>query len=101
MRSTLALAACLAATTALACDDHNGECEVETWRSLETFGSLCIDGIATCDSGTISIRLYGEDSQYLGNALGLGFIDGHVFSAIANDVMKPANLTIKYSIDAE
>ncbi|MDE0343103.1 MAG: hypothetical protein OXK82_08045 [Deltaproteobacteria bacterium] len=99
MKSTFALAACLATTTALACDDHHGECEVEAWRSLEMFGSLSIEGVATCDSGIISIRLYGEDSQYLGNAL--GFIDGHAFSAIANNVKKPANLTIKYSIDAE
>lgn len=102
MRSATALAACLVATGALACDDHHGDCEIEDWRSLDVFESLLIEGVTTCDSGSITIRLYDEadgGSRYLGNAT--GFIEGHAFSAIANDVKEPAALAIKYSINTE
>ncbi len=97
----LAMVACVMSVgVASACDDHDGECEIEDWRPVDMFGSLQIEGVATCDSGLISIRLYDEasgESKYLGNAA--GFIQGHTFSAIATDISEPESLMIRYSID--
>ena len=96
MRTALALAGCLLVMPALACDDHHGSCEIEGWRHVDMFGSLVIEGVTTCDTGMVTIRLYGGET-FLGIAN--GFIDGHAFSAIANDVTAPADFSIKYSID--
>ena len=60
------------------------------------FGSLIIEGVATCDTGKATIRLY-DGETFLG--ITKGFIEGHAFSAIANDVTASAGLSIKYSID--
>ena len=98
----LALTAFLLATvSSWACDDHVGECEIEDWRSIDSGGGmLMIEGSTTCDSGSISIRLYdgaGDDQAFLGTAN--GYIEGHVLSAIAIDIGKPEMLSIKYSIN--
>ncbi len=97
----MAVSACLiGASAALACDDHIGACEIEDWRSWDSFGTFVIEGVATCDTGFIRIRLYdgeGDGQRFLGTAE--GFIDGHVFSALATNLDTPKNLSIKYSID--
>ena len=97
----MVVAACIIGTGgATACDDHHGECEIEDWRAVELLGDLMIEGVSTCDSGRVTIRLYEEadgTTDYLGNAD--GYIDGHTFTALATEVRKPQSLVIKYSID--
>ena len=90
---------CLASTAALACDDHIGTCEVEDWRwSGPTGGYLTIEGVATCDTGRIRLRLYeGEGGKFLGVAK--SSIKGHTFEAIATDVKSASAVAIKYSIE--
>ena len=61
---------CLVSTAALACDNHTGTCEVEDWRwSGPSGGYLTIEGVTTCDTGRIMLRLYeGEGGKFLGVA---------------------------------
>ena len=89
----------LASTAALACDDHIGTCEVEDWRwSGPMGGYLTIEGVATCDTGRITLRLYeGEGGKFLGVASSV--ITGHTFEAIATDVKSATAVAIKYSIE--
>ncbi len=89
----------LASSIALACDDHIGKCEVEDWRwSGPTGGYLSIEGVSTCDTGRIRLRLYeGENGKFLGVASGR--IRGHTFEAIATDVKSASAVAIKYSIE--
>ena len=93
---TIAAAVCLTPATALACDDHIGECKIEAWRWQSLGDMLTLDGSATCDSGMAAIRLYDGDT-FLGVANGL--IEGHALQAVAHGIEKPANLMIKYSIE--
>ena len=92
---------CLASTAALACDDHAGTCEIEDWRwSPPIGGYLSIDGVATCNTGWIRLRLYeGEGGRFLGIAQSP--IEGHTFEAIATDVNSANAVAIKYSIQPE
>ena len=60
----------LASGGALACDDHVGNCEIEDWNYSYTpmMKALTIDGVATCDSGEVRLRLYdgeGEGRKFL------------------------------------
>lgn len=96
MKCALALTGFLLVTPALACDDHHGACDIEDWRSVDMFGNLVVEGVAACDTGMITIRLYDGD-VFLGVAN--GFIKGHAFSAIVTDVMAPAGMSMKYSIN--
>ncbi len=108
----MAVSACLiGASAALACDDHIGaRARLKIGADRRgLFWNLCdrgvrtllgIEGVATCDTGFIRIRLYdgeGDGQRFLGTAE--GFIDGHVFSALATNLDTPKNLSIKYSID--
>ncbi len=90
----------LNSSVALACDDHVGKCEVEAWRVSSTVaGMMMIDGVATCNSGRITMRLYddsGKKDRFLGVADGL--IEGHAFTSVAMNVAKPKSLSMKYSI---
>ena len=92
-------AICLVSGAALACDDHTGTCKIEDWRwSGPTGGYLSIEGVATCDTGRIRLRLYeGENGKFLGVASGR--IRGHTFRAIATDVKSASVVAIKYSIE--
>ena len=88
-------------SSALACDDHIGTCEIEDWRWQNAMGMLSIEGSTTCDSGLAHIRLYdegGDEPRFLGVAQGL--IQGHALTAFATDIDKPQSLSIKYSIDS-
>ena len=86
-----------------ACDDHHGTCEIEDWRWYSTVGSfLTVEGVATCDTGHIRIRLYegdGDKPKFLGTAE--GFVHGHVFDAIGQNIPEPQSLSIKYSIEPQ
>ena len=92
---------CLVSTTALACDDHFGTCEIEDWKHTYTsmMQALTIDGVATCDAGEIRLRLYdgdGDTRKFIG--VDTAYIEGHIFKAILLQVEKPKALAIKYSI---
>ena len=92
----------LGLSSALACDDHIGACEIEAWRWYTTGSYLTIEGSATCNSGFTHIRLYegtGDEQHFLGVAEGL--IEGHTLTAIATDIDRPQSLSIKYSIDPD
>ena len=95
----------LAMGTAGACDDHHGTCEVEDWRywHLPAARLLGIEGVATCDTGTIRARIYRgpeENQEFIGISEGL--IEGHTFMLSAVAVHeKPAELFLKTSIDPE
>ncbi len=88
--------------SALACDDHVGDCEIEDWRwrsPLPEGSFIVLEGSTTCDKGNIRIRLYdgaGSDAQFLGIADGT--VDGHAFKALAERVPLNARLSIRYSI---
>ena len=89
----------LTSGVAFACDDHTGTCEVEDWRwSGPLGGYLTIEGVTTCDTGRIRLRLYeGENGKFLGVANSR--IRGHSFEAIATDVKAAEAVAIKYSIE--
>ena len=98
-----AMAGILCAGIAQACDDHHGTCEIEDWRWYSAAGSfLMIEGVATCDAGHVRIRLYegeGDKPNFPGTAQ--GFIEGHSFEAIAQNIQPPETLSIKYSIEPQ
>jgi len=102
MRKVLLIASVLglAAGGALACDDHIGECKIEAWRGYPAVGGfMIIDGVATCDSGELSLRLYdgeGENAKFF--ATETAFIEAHAFKALVMNVGKPKALSIRYSI---
>ncbi len=79
----------------------SGECKVEAWRAYSSISSMImVEGTTTCPKGMITIRLYsgsGDSAKFIGIANGL--ITGNSFQAVAINVNKPAELSIKYSID--
>ena len=94
----------MGAGTAIACDDHVGQCEIEDWTHTYTavMQSLVIDGVATCNSGTVRLRLYdgeGDARKFIG--VDTAYIEGHIFKALMLQVEKPRALSIKYSIQPE
>ena len=102
MRGLIAAAAAglLCAGVAEACDDHHGVCEIEDWRWYSVADYLNIEGVATCDSGRIRIRLYegeGDKAKFIGTADGR--IKGHTFEAIGQNIQPPQSVSIKYSIE--
>lgn len=103
MRTLIATAAAfwLAGGVALACDDHIGTCEIEDWRWQAPFpGTLMLDGVVTCNSGKITLRLYegaGEDARFLG--VSDTYIEAHTFQALASGIDAVTDLQIKYAID--
>ena len=98
-----ATAGLLCAGIAQACDDHQGTCEIEDWRWYTAAGTfLMIEGVATCDTGHIRIRLYegeGDKPKFLGTAD--GFVQGHAFEAIGQNIQPPESVSIKYSIEPQ
>ena len=82
---------------AAACDDHVGKCELEAWVANRnaTVGLVSIDGSATCDKGSATIRMYDGD-KFLGVVRGQ--IQGHAFQAVAINLPAYQDLKIKYSI---
>ena len=77
-----------------------GACEIEDWRWYTQSDTLVIEGVATCRSGRLVLRIYegeGEATQFLGVAD--TFIEGYAFTAYTSDVTPPDSVTIKYTID--
>ena len=100
--AALGAALLLPAGMALACDDHHGVCEIEDWKHTYTpmLEAIQIDGVATCDTGRIRLRLYdgeGDGRKFIG--VESAFIKGHIFKAVKLQAAKPAALSIKYSIE--
>ena len=79
------------------------ECKIEEWRAYSTIASMVmIEGTTTCSKGLVTIRLYsgsGDSAKFIGIAEGL--IQGNSFQAVAMQVNKPTDLSIKYSINEE
>lgn len=100
--TVMLMAGLLNAVPSIACDDHVGKCELEDWRWQESIGNMLqIEGVATCDDGMISIRIYekeGEDETFLGTTT--GFINDHVVTAMASNVRykNPDAIMIRYAI---
>ena len=96
---TLALAACAISASAATAED----CVVEDWRWYSPFANtVTVEGVATCETGEIIIRLYegdGEKPSFLG--MDRGYIEGFAFDASFLEVAKPKAPTIKYSIKQE
>ena len=89
-----------AAGAAFACDDHYGTCTIEDWRwENSSIGAIFLDGVATCNEGAITLRLYdGEGGEYLGSTT--GYINHHVFEAFVDNAYASNNtLSIKYGIE--
>lgn len=101
-RIALSVAAWLMGTgAALACDDHVGKCEIEDWTYTYTASmqALILDGVATCDEGKVSLRLYdGEGAARKFIGVETAYIEGHIFQALKHLTAKPKALSIKYSI---
>jgi len=101
MKRLMMAAALMATGAAWACDDHVGECQIEDWRWHEMVaGIVMLEGVTTCDAGLVRLRLYeGEGGAFLGIAD--GYIEGHAFQAMAQNMAGPSDIAIKYSIDPE
>ena len=91
---SLATACFMWAGTALAC-------EVEEWNYSQGWLFLEVFGVATCERGSVGIRLYdgeGESRKLLD--VGVAFIRGYVFKTEFTLPEKPKALSVKFSIDS-
>ncbi len=90
---------------AVACDDHNGPCKIEDWRSMyhPSLQIVVIEGTTTCDTGRVTLRVYDEardESPFVGIAE--TFITGHTFQASIMSVgKKPASVSFKANIEGQ
>ena len=100
--TTAKVGACLAVALAsnaapvMACDDHIGECEIEDWLAKELGGTMLLEGVATCDTGRVTLRLYDNDTFV---AMERAYIEGHAFRTLVHDVETKTTYELKYSID--
>ena len=88
---------------ARACDDHVGTCQIDDWRSYQQLNYLNIEGVATCDSGKVNLRIYdgdGDNARFI--ATTYAYIEGHSFHAIATNIEEPlSNITLRYSVEPD
>jgi len=61
----------LAAGSALACDDHVGQCKLDAIRTTYKGGYFKLMASATCDRGRAVIRVYDGDKF-------IGVVDGYI-----------------------
>ena len=100
LMAPLLCAGVITAGTAMACDDHHGECAIEDWRWLAVNGmnSILVNGVATCNEGKLALRIYeGEGGKFLGSET--TYIDQHIFQGLFMGVESPSDFAIKYSIE--
>lgn len=73
-------------------------CKVKDWKwSTPLPGALKIEGVATCESGQIILRLYeGKGGKFLG--VDTAYIEGYAFRSLSTGIPKPSALHIKYVI---
>ena len=92
---------CMVVAIAITPEWASAECKIEAWRAYNFASSvLALEGSTTCKEGQIRIRLYsgsGVSAKFLGTAD--GFIEGYIFKLFAQNLRKPPDMSIKYSID--
>ncbi len=79
-------------------------CEVEDWKYVyqNIMQMLTVEGVTTCESGEIHLRLYegeGETREFYG--VETAFIEGHIFETIIIQAEKPTSLSLEYKISGE
>ena len=75
-------------------------CKVEDSRSYMTLDILSIEGVTTCPSGDIYLRVYdgkGADRKFVGTATAL--INGYTFTATIVGAEEPQDLDFEYVIE--
>ena len=79
---------------------HSAECKIEEWTWSSPLPTvLIIEGVTTCESGELILRLYrGEGGSFFG--VERDYIEGHTFKVIRTATQKPKSLAIKYVIKA-
>ena len=94
---TAAIAATILSVSARAHDGNTGSCQVEDFAWRVQSGFLIIDGVTTCASGLITLRLYSGADVFL--AVDTAIINGHAFKSMSNGINVPGDtLKIKYSV---
>ena len=76
------------------------ECTLEDWRwQYEPMMNwITIEGVSTCETATMALRVYDENGQFLG-ADPMAVIQGGVFMSIIDGVARrPASVHLKGSI---
>ena len=73
-------------------------CKVEDWKWSNPIPTmLVIEGVTTCEAGSIILRLYeGEGGAFIG--VERAFIRGYTFKALRTATNKPKALFVKYVI---
>ena len=74
--------------------------KIEDFRSYDQYNFLTIEGVTTCESGIIHIRMYEEidgKKEWIGNASGI--IQGFTFQTMTEGLDTPEALYIKYTIN--
>ena len=73
----------------------------EDWRWYIPHGdTLAIKGASNCREGRIVIRVYakeGDELRFVGVAD--TYVEGYAFEAFSDQVVKPEDIAIRYSID--
>ena len=97
-----ALAASMILAGAAVAQDEQPACEVEDWRWYHTkaLRIMGIEGVATCDSGRVTLRAYdqnGEAREFLG--VERAFIKGGIFKTqiLAVDP-RPADPVVEFTV---
>lgn len=77
---------------------HAEDCKIEDWKwSAPIPNILIIEGVSTCETGRLTLRLYeGDGGAFIG--VETAFIRGFAFKAMRTATAKPSALTIKYTI---
>ena len=71
-------------------------CKIESWNYKQfTADSIKVDGVTTCMSGKLIIKLYDNNENYIGNKT--TYIKGGAFNTYV-DGTAPSELHIKYTI---
>ena len=98
-----ALAASLIlAGAARAHDTSPGACQVEDWRWWHTkaLRVMGIEGVATCDAGTVNLRAYDQrDGKRIFLGVGSTFIEGRIFNTTILAVdPRPADPVVEFTV---
>src|SRR5262245_61321741 len=76
------------------------KCEIKSWRYYEGAESttFIIEGVTTCETGTIRIQVYDGANKWLGNTLPVGIEPGGTFKTLVRNVVAPQKMVIQYTI---
>ena len=74
-------------------------CEIEEWNYSQGGLFLEIFGVATCERGSVGIRLYdGEGESHKLLDIGEALISSHVFKAMFLLSEEPKALSVKFNV---